>query len=137
MDDEAAIRALLEAAEGAWAAGDGTAYGACFTGDASYSTCMGAVFYGAEEIARAHQALFSKLLKDTRMTSRIRRLRFLTSDVAVATTHGRVAKCGNPGDFDRVQTFTIVREASGQWLIAAFQNTRQHRLIESGGFTFI
>jgi uncharacterized protein (TIGR02246 family) len=140
---ETAIRTLLAATETAWAAGDGTAYAACFTTDATYTTYIGTVYHGADEIGRAHQALFDKFLKGTRMTSRIEELRFLTPDVAVLTTRGHVGKPGrtgkaeNPGDFDKVQTYTVVREPDGHWRIAAFQNTKQRKLMEAVSFKML
>jgi uncharacterized protein (TIGR02246 family) len=136
--DEIAIRALLADTEAAWAAGDGVAYGACFTEDASYTTYIGTVYHGAAEIGRAHQALFDKFLKGTRLTSRIEELRFLTADVAVLTTHGRVAKHDKAADdFDKVQTYTVVRGADGRWRIAAFQNTKQRKLMEAVSFKML
>jgi uncharacterized protein (TIGR02246 family) len=140
--DEAAIRALLTATEAAWAAGDGDAYGSFFTSDASYVTYIGTVYRGAAEIGRAHQALFEKFLKDTRMTSRLQEIRFLTPDVAVLSTRGRVAKAGNDGKdskddhYDKVQTYTVVRATDGHWRIAAFQNTKQRKLMEAVSFRF-
>jgi hypothetical protein len=36
-----------------------------------------------------------------------------------------------------VQTFTLVLEDDGQWRVAAFQNTKQHRLMEAVSFRML
>ncbi|MGW1349540.1 SgcJ/EcaC family oxidoreductase [Streptomyces sp. NPDC002409] len=48
------IRALLDRARAAWNRGDGTAYGDCFTDDATDVTFTGTVYRGGQEIGRAH-----------------------------------------------------------------------------------
>ena len=130
---ETEIRALLDSLEQAWAKGDGEAYAAGFTEDATYATFVGTVYHGRADIARSHQALFDKFLKGTRMHGEIDEIRFLTPDVAVLIAHGDVAKKA-PKKPGKVQTYTIVREASGQWRVAAFHNTKRKGLMEAVSF---
>lgn len=88
MDDAAVITTLFARLTAAWDAGDGAAYGACFTPDASYITYVGTLYRGAEEIGAAHQALFDSFLKGTRLACEIVDIRLTTPDTAVVITRG-------------------------------------------------
>jgi uncharacterized protein (TIGR02246 family) len=65
---DTAVLAVLQQSQEAWNAGDGAAYGACFTDDATDVTFVGTVYHGGQEIGAAHQALFDSFLKGTRLT---------------------------------------------------------------------
>jgi len=129
-DSQQAIRELFTAMEDAWNRGDGDAYAACFTEDASYTAFFGAVYRGRADIAGGHQALFDSVLKGTTMFNEIVEVRFYGTDTAVVLGRGDVGK-KRPGKLPKVQTYTLVRDADGQWRIAAFQNTKRNRLMES------
>ncbi|MFG1925032.1 hypothetical protein [Cryptosporangium sp. NPDC048952] len=77
-----------------------------------------------------HAALWRKYLKGSRLLGHITDIHFVTADVAVVTSVGRVLKSRfsrrNP---DKAQTFVAVREAGG-WKFAAFQNTKRRPLLE-------
>ncbi|GLW70841.1 hypothetical protein Kpho02_31400 [Kitasatospora phosalacinea] len=133
-EDTAAVRALLERSATAWASGDGAAYGACFTADATDLTYVGTLYRGGAEIGRAHQALFDSFLKGTRLDLDLVDLRFYGPDTAVAVTRGDVRKQGaRPGRLGKLATYTLVR-TDGAWLIAAVQKTRHRPLLESFSF---
>ncbi|MER6301299.1 SgcJ/EcaC family oxidoreductase [Kitasatospora sp. NPDC001539] len=137
LEDSAAVEALLRRSAAAWAAGDGSAYGACFTADATDITYVGTLYRGGAEIGRAHQALFDSFLKGTSLDLDLVDLRFHGPDTAVAVTRGDVrrngAKAGRPG---KLATYTLVREADGRWRIAAVQKTRRKPLMEAVSFRF-
>ncbi|SES70993.1 YybH family protein [Nonomuraea wenchangensis] len=132
--DLAAITEVLRRGQDAWNAGDGAAYGACFTDDATDVTFVGTVYHGAAEIGRAHQALFDSFLKDTLLTIEIVEIRRY-GDAAVVLTRGEVAK-GAPKKLGKLATYTLVRQAGGQWRIAAVQKTKHKPLMETVSFTF-
>jgi uncharacterized protein (TIGR02246 family) len=134
-DDATAISALLDELVDAWNGGDGTAYGAAFTADASYVTYVGTVYHGGADIGRAHQVLFGSFLKGTRLASKTTSIRFYGADVAVVLTRGDTYK-KNPGRLRKVQTFTVVRQGDGRWRVAAFQNTMRKPLMEAISFRF-
>ena len=134
-DDTAAISTLLDDLVDAWDRGDGTAYGAAFTADASYVTYVGTVYHGGAEIGRAHQVLFDSFLKGTRLASQTTSIRFCGADVAVVLTRGDTYK-KKRGKLRKVQTFTVVRQGDGRWKIAAFQNTMRKPLMEAISFKF-
>ncbi|WP_159839995.1 SgcJ/EcaC family oxidoreductase [Nocardia sp. CY41] len=131
--DTAAIRALLERSRQAWNAGDGAAYGACFTEDATDVTYVGTVYRGGAEIGRAHQALFDSFLKGTRLTVDILDIRYYGMDTAVVVTRGESRKRA-PKKLGKLATYTVVRDTDGQWRIAAVQKTQRKPLMEAVSF---
>jgi uncharacterized protein (TIGR02246 family) len=133
--DLAAIRTVLQRSQDAWNRGDGAAYGACFSDDATDVTFVGTVYHGADEIGRAHQALFDSFLKGTQLVMEILEIRRYGADTAVVVTRGEVAK-GTPKKLGKLATYTLVREADGQWRIAAVQKTKHKGLMEAVSFKF-
>ncbi|MGW0195260.1 SgcJ/EcaC family oxidoreductase [Nonomuraea sp. NPDC003201] len=130
------IQNLFTELESAWDRGDGVAYGACFTEDASYTTFVGTVYHGRDDLATGHQALFDTVLKGTKMFNEITEVRFYGSGAAVVTGRGDVAK-KRPAKLSKVQTYTLVREADGRWRIASFHNTRRRPLMEAVSFRYV
>ena len=133
--DTTAIRALIERSADAWARGDGTAYGACFTADAVDITYVGTVYHGRADIGRGHQALFDSVLKGTRLIIEIVDIRRYGSDTAIVSTRGESAK-RPPKKLGKLATYTVVRDTDGQWRIAAVQKTRHKPLLEAVSFLF-
>jgi uncharacterized protein (TIGR02246 family) len=133
--DLTAIQAVLQQSQEAWNRGDGTAYGACFTADATDVTFVGTVYHGGNAIGRAHQALFDSFLKRTRLTLEILDIRRYGADAAVVVTRGDVAK-GTPRRLGKLATYTVVRDGDGQWRIAAVQKTQRKPLMEAISFKF-
>ncbi|MEV6521472.1 SgcJ/EcaC family oxidoreductase [Longispora sp. NPDC051575] len=133
--DTAEIRTLLARSQDAWNSGDGAAYGACFTADATDVTYAGTVYHGGEEIGRAHQTLFDSFLKGTRLTVDILEIRHYGADTAVVVTRGESAK-GQPRKLGKLATYTVVRDTDGRWRIAAVQKTQHKPLMEAVSFRF-
>ncbi|MEU7837272.1 SgcJ/EcaC family oxidoreductase [Nonomuraea sp. NPDC049129] len=133
--DLAAIRTVLQRSQDAWNRGDGAAYGACFSDDATDVTFVGTVYHGGAEIGRAHQALFDSFLKGTQLVMEILEIRRYGADTAVVVTRGEVVK-GAPKKLGKLATYTLVREADGQWRIAAVQKTKHKGLMEAVSFKF-
>jgi len=133
--DRAAIHTVLDKLIEAWNLGDGTAYGALFTDDASYVTYVGTHYRGRDDIARGHDALFGSFLKGTKLAGEITDIRFLGDDTAVVVGRGDTYK-KKPSRLRKVQTYTFVRDGGG-WRIAAFQNTLHKSLMEAISFRFL
>ncbi|MGW2217488.1 SgcJ/EcaC family oxidoreductase [Nonomuraea sp. NPDC001684] len=133
--DAAAITSVLDRLADAWNRADGGAYGDLFTEDATYITYVGTLYTGAREIGDAHQALFDSFVKGTRLASETVGIRLAGPGTALVITRGDTYK-GKPGKLHKIQTYTMVRQADGDWKIAAFQNTKHQALIEAISFTF-
>ncbi|MGI5130891.1 SgcJ/EcaC family oxidoreductase [Pseudonocardia sp. CA-107938] len=123
------IIAVLSRLAAAWNAGDGTAYGAEFTEDATYVTFAGQVLRGREAIAATHQFLFDGPLRGSRMSGTgAGEVRMITDDVAYVLVDGaggiRLEGQEELPD-ERASTVSFVlRRAADGWAVAAFQNTR-------------
>ncbi|WP_280496015.1 SgcJ/EcaC family oxidoreductase, partial [Nocardia farcinica] len=115
-----AIHALLARSRDAWRRGDGTAYAACFTTDATDVTYTGTVYRGAAEIGRVHQELFDSFLKGTRLWSEVLDIHRHGPDTAVVVTAGESAP-PRPRRRGRRGTYTLVRAHAGEWGKAAMQ----------------
>ncbi|MET9915475.1 SgcJ/EcaC family oxidoreductase [Streptomyces sp. NPDC006435] len=131
--DTTEVRALLDRARAAWNRGDGTAYGDCFTDDATDVTFTGTVYRGGQEIGRAHQALFDTFLKGTELHLDVRDIRTHGPDTAVVVTRGEVSR-KPPRRLGKIATYTLVRTDRRGWRIAAVQKTRRKGLLEAVSF---
>jgi uncharacterized protein (TIGR02246 family) len=122
--DETAVRGLLDKINEAWARGDAATYAAYHTDDADLIDFRGVHAVGRQAIVDLLQPAFDSVLKGSAVEARIVDLRFLSSDVAVFHTEGKIVPMGE----DSIQTFVATKGPDG-WLIAAFQNTR----VQTGG----
>lgn len=128
MSDD--IHRLLDALTAAWNDGDAAAFAGLFTEDADYVTYFGARMEGRKAIEDSHRALFEGPLKGSRLMAPaaaepLRKIRFLSPDVALVLTTGGSALAGGAPDpaRDSILTFTAVKTGEG-WRFASFQNTR-------------
>ncbi|ONM46277.1 hypothetical protein B0T44_19640 [Nocardia donostiensis] len=113
----------------AWDANDAEAYGSFFTGNATYTTWVGTVYTGREDIVNSHRALFDGPLAGTRLADRYLALRFLTEDVAVMLTRGDTFEGEPPESPSKVQSYTLIRDGD-VWRVAAFHNTQRSKVME-------
>lgn len=132
--DRNAVTAVLTSLVDAWRRHDADAYGALFTEDATYTTFVGTYYRGREDIVESHRILFGKYVKGTRLADEILDVRFYGPGTAVITGRGDTYKGDRPKKLTKVQTYTLVREADGQWRVAAFQNTKRKPLMEALSF---
>ena len=131
--DEAAVRDLYRELMDGWNRGSGEAFAAVFTEDGDLIGFDGTHLKGRAEIATFHQELFDKWLKGTRLVGRVKDVRFLSSDVALMHAVGSTVMRGKTepaSERDSIQTLIATRP-SGEWRLAAFQNTRL-RIMRNG-----
>jgi uncharacterized protein (TIGR02246 family) len=125
-EEEAAVRAAYQRLMDGWNQGSGAAFAAAFTEDGDLVGFDGQHFRGRAEIAPFHQELFDKWLKGSRLVGKVESVRFLSPDVALMHALGGTVMRGksepSPGR-DSIQTLVATRQ-EGEWLLAAFQNTR-------------
>lgn len=124
--EEAAVRALYQQMMGAWNVGSGEAFAAPFAEDGDLIAFDGTHFKGWQEIAPYHQRLFDTHLKGTRLVGQVTSVRFLSPDVALMHAIGSTVMRGKSApspERDSIQTL-VATKRGGEWLLAAFQNTR-------------
>jgi uncharacterized protein (TIGR02246 family) len=124
--DEAALRALLQQVMDGWNQGNGDAFAAPFAEDADFVAFDGSYFKGRREIASFHQMLFDQFLKGTRLVGKVRRVRFLTPEVAILQAVGGTVMPGQADiepERNSIQTLVATKQG-GEWRLAAFQNSR-------------
>ncbi|WP_455359712.1 SgcJ/EcaC family oxidoreductase [Streptomyces sp. SYSU K21746] len=135
--DRDAVCGIMTLLAEAWSRGDAVAYGALFTKDATYTTFVGSHYEGRDDIVNSHKALLDGFLEDSRLAGTYLGIRFLSADTAVVTGRGDTyTGTDQPAasELSKVQTTTLVREADGQWRIAAFHNTQRQSVMERISF---
>ena len=134
--DEAAVRDLYRELMEGWNRGSGEAFAAVFTDDGDLVGFDGTHLKGRAEIATFHQELFDKWMKGTRLVGQVKDVRFLSSDVALMHTVGSTVMRGKTEpapERDSIQTLVATRQ-SGEWRLAAFQNTRLRIMLSGVAF---
>jgi len=127
---EASIRAIVAAQVAAWDAGDGTAYAKDLAADASFTNLFGMVMYGAPAFAERHRQILATFYKGTTKHHAIRRIRFVTPDVAIVDIDNEVRgvktmPAGIPVPPDGVvktQLMEVFVRRGERWWVEAYHN---------------
>ena len=127
---EAAIRAIIAEQVVAWNAGDGTRYANHLAPDASFTNLFGMVMYGAPAFANRHSEILATFYKGSIKKHMVRRIRFLTPDVAIVDidneVHGVKAMPGGivvpPDGVVKTQLMQVFVQRDAQWWIEAYHN---------------
>jgi uncharacterized protein (TIGR02246 family) len=127
---EAPIRAIVEAQVKAWDAGDGAAYAAAVSPDVSFTNLFGMVMYGAAPFAERHKQILATFYKGTTKHHAIKRIRFVTPDVAIVDIDNEVRGVKAmpagivvpPDGIVRTQLMEVFVRRGGQWWIEAYHN---------------
>lgn len=125
--EETAVRDLYQQLMQAWNRGSGSELAGLFTEDGHLVGFDGTHLSGQKEIGPFHQRLFDKWLKGSRLVGQVTDARFLGPEVAVLLAVGGTVLRGKhrpAPERDSIQTLVAVRQAGGDWRLAAFQNTR-------------
>ena len=127
---EAAIRAIVEEQAAAWNAGDGAGYSRRVSPDISFTNIFGTVMFGASAFAERHAQILATSFKGTTKRHTVRRVRFVTPDVALVDIDNEVrgikAMPGNlpvPADgVLRTQLLEVFARRDGTWSVEAYHN---------------
>jgi len=127
---EAAIRAIVAEQVAAWNAGDGAAYAKHLAPEAAFTNLFGMVMYGAPAFAKRHSEILSTFYKGTTKHHSIRRIRFVTPDVAIVDIDNEVRGVKSmpaaivvpPDGVVKTQLMEVFVRRGGQWLIEAYHN---------------
>jgi len=128
--DEARVRELVAAQAKAWNAGDGDAYSKDVAAEVSFTNLFGMVMYGAGAFAERHKQILSTFYKGTTKHHAIRRIRFVTPDVAIVDIDNEVrgVKAMPPGiavppdGIVRTQLMEVYVRRGDRWWIEAYHN---------------
>jgi len=127
---EAAIRAIVAAQAAAWDAGDGQRYAERLAPEAAFTNLFGMVMYGKPAFVKRHSEILSTFYKGTTKHHAIRRLRFITPDVAIVDIDNEVrgVTAMPPGivvpkdGIIRTQLMEVFVRRDGGWWIEAYHN---------------
>jgi uncharacterized protein (TIGR02246 family) len=123
-EDEKAIRQIVQNIQDAWAAGDGVKFADQFTDDVDYTVWNGIQLNGREENIKNHQQIFETFYKGTMIKSEVRKIRFLTNEIAAVHLESKMYKDGKlMEDVPTVVPLMILKKENGKWRVAVFQNT--------------
>ncbi len=127
---EAPIRAIVAEQVSAWNGGDGQAYARHLAPDASFTNLFGMVMYGAPAFAKRHTEILATFYKGTTKHHDIRRIRFVTPDVAIVDIDNEVGGVKiMPGGIVvpsdgivKTQLMEVFVRREGRWWIEAYHN---------------
>jgi uncharacterized protein (TIGR02246 family) len=127
---EAQIRSMVAAQVDAWNAGDGSAYARDVAPEASFTNLFGMVMYGAEAFAERHRQILATFYKGTTKHHAVRRIRFVTPDVAIVDIDNEVRGVTSmpagmvvpPDGIVKTQLMEVFVRRGGRWWIEAYHN---------------
>lgn len=127
---ESPIRAIVADQVTAWNAGDGQAYARHLAAGASFTNLFGMVMYGQPAFAQRHAEILATFYKGTTKHHTIRRIRFVTPDVAIVDIDNEVrgvkAMPGGivvpPDGIVKTQLMEVFARRDGRWVVEAYHN---------------
>jgi uncharacterized protein (TIGR02246 family) len=127
---EAPIRAIVAEQVVAWNAGDGSGYARHVAPEVSFTNLFGMVMYGAAAFTERHTEILATFYKGTTKHHAIRRIRFVTADVAIVDIDNEVrgvkampAGIAVPADgVIRTQLMEVFVRRNGRWSVEAYHN---------------
>lgn len=127
---EVEIRAMVAAQESAWNAGDGDAYSKDVSADVAFTNIFGMVMYGGADFTARQRQVLATFFKGTTKRHVIRKIRFVTPDVALVDIDNEVRGAKSmpagitvpPGGILRTQLLEVFVRRSGRWWIEAYHN---------------
>ncbi|HEX8245169.1 MAG TPA: SgcJ/EcaC family oxidoreductase [Longimicrobium sp.] len=121
---EAEIAPIVQAMQDAWNAADGAAFTAPFAKDADFVNIMGMHVRGRDAIAAGHEQILRTIYAGSVNEYRLRSVRLLRPDVALAHVDARLRVPGGPIAGERAALYSMVlTREDGAWRIASFHNT--------------
>lgn len=127
---EAQIRAIVAAQVVAWDKGDGAAYAKDVAPDVSFTNLFGMVMYGVQAFTERHSQILATFYKGTTKHHEIRRIRFVTADVAIVDIDNEVRGVKSmpagiavpPDGLVKTQLMEVFVRRDGRWQIEAYHN---------------
>ncbi len=128
--DERTIRAIVAEQVVAWNSGDGKRYADHLAPDASFTNVFGMVMYGSVAFEKRHSQILSTFYKGTTKQHAVRRIRFVTADVAIVDIDNEVRGVKSMPEgiivpengIVKTQLMEVFVRRGGQWWIEAYHN---------------
>jgi uncharacterized protein (TIGR02246 family) len=128
--DDTAIRAIVAEQADAWNAGDAKRYAQRLAAEASFTNLFGMVMYGAPAFEARHAEILATFYKGTTKHHAVRRVRFVTPDVAIVDIDNEVrgvksmpARIVVPADgVVKTQLMEVFVRRDGRWWVDAYHN---------------
>ncbi len=129
-DRDAPIRLIVAEQAKAWDAGDGAGFSRHIAPDVSFTNLFGMVMYGKPAFEKRHAEILTTFYKGTTKRHSVRRIRFVTADVAIVDIDNEVrgvksmpAGITVPSDgIIKTQLMEIFVRRDGRWLVEAYHN---------------
>ena len=127
---EAQIRNIVAAQAVAWNAGNGAAYAKDVGADVSFTNLFGMVMYGAPAFAQRHSQILASFYKGTTKHHQVRRIRFVTPDVAIVDIDNEIRGVNSlppgiavpPDGVVKTQLMEVFVRRGDRWVIEAYHN---------------
>ena len=124
------IRGIVAEQATAWNVGDGARYSSRVAPDVSFTNLFGMVMYGAPAFEARHREILATFYKGTTKRHLVRRIRFVTPDVAIVDIDNEVRgvktlPAGIPVPTDGVlktQLMEVFARRNGAWWVEAYHN---------------
>jgi uncharacterized protein (TIGR02246 family) len=139
FEDQSAIRTIIEQETEAWNRGDAKAYSVRFAQDGGFTNILGMVFYGRQPFEDRHEEIFTTFYKGSRLKQSIRKLRFVTQDVAVVDIDTELTGFAGlpptvrawPDGVLRTRLQQVLVKREGIWWIEAYHNVEARPVPET------
>jgi uncharacterized protein (TIGR02246 family) len=123
-EDERKVRKVFELLSAAWNKSDAKNFASFFTEDCDYITFRGEHLEGRESNEATHAHLFKTFLKNSTLSGEVKKIKFISKDVAIVQCLGAVKSKWKQGSSkDKINANVLIRE-NGEWKIRAFHNCK-------------
>ena len=127
---EQAIRTIVAGQVSAWNVGDAKGYSSDVAPDVSFTNLFGMVMYGHDAFERRHAEILATFYKGTVKSHLVRRIRFVTGDVAIVDIDNEVRGVRSlPGGLVvpedgilRTQLMQVFVRRNDRWRVEAYHN---------------
>lgn len=128
--DETAIRNIIAEQAAAWTAGDAARYTSRVAAEVSFTNLFGMVMYGKPAFDARHKEILATFFKGTTKKHAIRKIRFVTPDVAIVDidneVHGVKAMPAGvvipAGGVLKSQLMQVFVRRGSEWWVEAYHN---------------
>jgi len=114
---------MLARLEDAWNRGDGAAFGAPFTDDASFVTVRGELHVGSTAIGGGHAGIFATIYAGSTNRMQLVEARAAGDAVVATSRHTLDVPAGPLAGIHRATSTSVLVQRDGEWRMIASHNT--------------